>query len=597
VVNRLIILSENTPLYGEGVLLDYQYELSNIPGWVRKDVRDIVYVKENEWLDELDAWHKKLSQQASKLTKWWNLLPGSRLIVTKSANNFELKPILFSLAVIDFYSNSDNEIFWIKGVPKEVKKYLFEWSKQVGGVEIDDRNIESNFDLRDTEFFGLLSFLSVLFKQTLYIVRKVSFAKKSPVVPADVIVNSMLLDQNLIHSKGDHFFGHMIDDIEKESEKKIIWFYSDMPDNIQSCKTELNKINRTSIFIHDCFKLSDLWFAVQEVFKTRSLMKNELLNVPPLKISGLEFYEFTFDFVNNLVWNKSPFVELIVYCQIVRVIEESGAKVIIYPYEEKTMEHALLLAASSSPTMIKTIGFAHASYTKGYLYFRRCSGWSQPVPKFIASTGKIACDKFKNHGVPEKQLIVIGSPRSNTYSLPNKNKIYQKNKQVLVLIGHGYELQLFANWLEIIPNLFNGYNLIIRRYPYAWTKEQDLAELRMRSAGVMFNCEDGELISQIDKSHLVLFVSTSAGIEAIIRGCLAIQVSLGNIVSTNHFGETISSDYITYCNTVHELSVKLKEVSSMTQIQYNYYVKKQQEIALELYSNVDLTCINKLFDL
>ena len=76
---RRIVLSTELPQGGGGILCHYENEPVSVRGGVPSDIREIVSINEEQWLSELEVWHRDLCELGINTTKWWPLLAASRL--------------------------------------------------------------------------------------------------------------------------------------------------------------------------------------------------------------------------------------------------------------------------------------------------------------------------------------------------------------------------------------------------------------------------------------------------------------------------------------------------------------------------------------
>ncbi len=592
----IISFSDEIPCDGAGTLIHYDYEPIIAEGWLNCDVREIVHLYEDFWLSEIDNWHRELSEKAVGLTRWWWITPGSRLILWKTNSAFSLKPVLFTLAIIKLCEHRPSERIWIVGAPDEVVVYLSDFAIQKNTIQIEDfrpKNLNSNIAYK----------LSNFLKPWLKLARWLAFSlfhslfsfKIKRIKPARLIVDSLVLDANLIKTIGDHFFGHLLDNIPGLASEDVIWKYEDHSVNFPDLKEKLIDVGRRANFKTNLFCWTDIWFALSTSFSVnRALTK--LVDAPPvLRIGDIVISSFSHYFISNLVIGNFPLSELILYKQCSKLILESGASAIIYPYEEKPTERAILLAVQDNAPQLKTIAFAHAAYSKGHLYIRRGKRGEPPRPDILAVTGSMARDQFQRFGVSLEEIIVIGSPRYHTVPL-YKHSRPKLRKQILFICGLGFEMRIFATLLVANPGLLDGYDLVIRRSYHSWVEEQDAAEDRMRAAGVVYRCESGDLAAQIDDSDIVLFEATTAGFEAVLRGKLAIRLNLSDIITTCHFNGCDGSDVIKYCQNLKELKSELDRTALLTPVQYGIALQRQRKLVERLYSPIDQAALAVLFE-
>lgn len=588
-----IVLSNDLPREGSGILVHYEHQPVKVTGWAYRDVREVVSLNEDQWLSGIEEWHRGLSERAMSLTRWWPLLHGSRLILWRSITPFELKPILFTLAVIELSNRQPVETVWIVGAPDEVAGYLTDWAAQGKSVLIERRGTKA-IQRGRARFVEVFRFWLKLAKQVASIASRCAFHTRTQIEPATVIVNSLVLNPELLRTKGDHFFGQMIDRIDGLSDKNTIWIYPEMGLANQETKSELAAIKRRAYFMPDLFRWPDLWFALRTAFDIRNALKPLLASHAPLHAGDLVSPNFSVNFISSQVAQSPSIFELVLYRQWERILKKSGVGTIVYPYEEKPLERAMLLAVRDFAPGVRTIGFAHAAYSKAHLYLRRGCHGEPPRPDIVAVTGEIARRFFEKIGVPPDQIVAIGSPRHYSEKCVEPALGTKQRKQLLLLIGHGFELRIFASMAESKPGLFDKYDLVIRRYPYAWIGEQNAAEVRMRAAGIVYRSEAGDLLKQIDESDIVLFESTSAGMEASLRGKLVIRLNLSDIVSTNHFYGDGNHDEIAYCRDIDELGEKLEYIASLTPSQYAMIIQRQRNLVANLYSPINQVAVSAL---
>ena len=282
-----------------------------------------------------------------------------------------------------------------------------------------------------------------------------------------------------------------------------------------------------------------------------------------------------------------------IYKQFLRVLKTSNAEKLIYPYEEKPIERAMLLAVQDSKLPVETIAFAHAAYSKGHMYLKRASIGDPPHPNIIAVSGEAYKDRFIKAGVPQEQVVITGSPRyyQNTNAIQENKKRYNK---ILLICGLGFELRIVAAYLEKNKNILADYEFSVRRCPHSWVKEQDNAEKKLQDAGIKYTCENGDLFEQISNSDIVLFESTSAGMEAVLRGKIVIRLKLYDVISTQHFSGQSGKKEIKYCNSLEELKLELDEIIFLSPEQYKAKNLRQSELVKHLYSPVDPVTMNNL---
>jgi hypothetical protein len=310
-------------------------------------------------------------------------------------------------------------------------------------------------------------------------------------------------------------------------------------------------------------------------------------------IGNLEINSFENKFKLNMIINTSIFLELIHYQAWQNILTRLEPEALIYPYEEKTTERAMLLAIQTKKSDVVSVGFAHAAYSKGHLYLRNFKNRSIPKPNYIALTGEVAKNFFLKLGYPEKKLVIIGSPRYKEVEINNVDRAKKYKNKILFIIGYGFEMLNFATMLSNKITMLEDYELFIRRYPHGWFKEQDLAEKKLKEYGVKYSITKGLLADEIINSDIILYDSTSAGIESSLYGKITIQINLSEILDTKHF---IDNGLIK-CNNIEELIIRLENIRKNNNKSYQLYADQQREICKNLYSPINMNNIKSILSI
>jgi len=588
-----IIFSNKLPQDGEGIVIHYEYATIKVKDWISYDVRNVVSKFEDDWLVNIESWHRRISDQATKLTKWWWLYQGSRLIVWQTVSSFSLKPILFSLAIIEISNQNPKKNIYVLAANEELITYICEWADRYNKRIVESSKTINKFN----SFFinlkqnGLL--LLNIFKKTLFYILIILLQKRQKVEETSVLVHSSIISNQLLDSNGDHYFGTMLDKIKSLGKKDVTWLYNDLRINKKLAYTKLDKLNRQAYFNTDLFRLSDVLFGLYEGIKSYIPLKKLIKIENMLEFDSMQFSEFPKIYIRKLVLSSIPIYELMLYRQFSRLLNVTKATRLIYPYEEKPIERAMLLAVKDSNISIKTIAFAHGGYSKGHLYIKRECKNEPPRADLIAVTGDAQNERFHQLGIPKDQLVIVGSPRyvENEMDFSNNKENFNR---ILLICGFGFELRIFASFLVENRNILNGYKLTVRRSPHSWVKEQDDAEKMLRDAGIEYNVESKNLFDQIDESDIVFFESTTAALIAVLRGKLAVRLNLNDIISTQHFYGKFSNGEFKYRKELKDLKLILDEFCSLTRSEYIKRNKEQRETIKHLYSPIDSSAVNKL---
>ncbi len=572
-----IKFSKKLPTHGIGILCNYNYDSFEISGWENFDLRRIIKEKESEWLDELDIWHLNLSNAAIKLTKWWPLSAGSRMHIWSNGTKLSFKSLFYALAINELKKRNPNKVIMVVGAPKIVENYFEKF----------------NLDKKNLSIFENIIFSLKIFKKFLYLLVLSVLTTKSKISKVDILITTMNLNIDNFQKTGDHFFGKIFLDIESNSDKKLAWLYSDLELGNNNQKKILNEINNNIYFLVNFLKLSILIKSFRTAIHVRKEFKKLIQNEFNLYIRKLNLGIFEYQYINNLIINYPIFDELVHYEIWTQILKNMSPNFIVYPYEEKTMERAMQLAILDNGNKILSIGFAHAAYSKGHLYLRGFWNETIPKPSLIAVTGPIAKDLFIKLGYPSERLTIIGSPRYRSY-LESTSTYTTGSKKILLLIGHGFELMNFSKLLTKQKGVFSEYQLSIRRYPFGWKKEQDEAEKRLNELEINYIIADGVLSEEINKVDIVIFDSTSAGIEAVLGGKIVVQLDLAETLESDQFNGLRIGDMFNKCKNIDDLISILNYIFLQNPDEYKRLAHDQRQICEKLFAPIEQDKLYKL---
>ena len=94
-------------------------------------------------------------------------------------------------------------------------------------------------------------------------------------------------------------------------------------------------------------------------------------------------------------------------------------------------------------------------------------------------------------------------------SLPDKPASISSNIKILLTSGLWHELLILSNYLDDYPELFDGCELWIRKYPFAWLKNQNQAIEKISKNVKNIKIAEASLSKQFEWSDVVIFCSTS----------------------------------------------------------------------------------------
>jgi hypothetical protein len=266
---------------------------------------------------------------------------------------------------------------------------------------------------------------------------------------------------------------------------------------------------------------------------------------------------------------------------------------LIFPYEEKTFERAVLSGIKDQQNINKLKTFAVCINPQHHLasFLKTFKGLNIP-----RSYRYLYCGKFY-------RTYFNKLDRENILSLNNKDcigsakshiqytKINIKNKSILLLLSHIDELKEIIFYLQTEKKLTN-FKFILRPYPHAPTT-YEIKNLINNSNINNILISNDKLINDIKKCGFVVFSGTSAGIECINLGRIGIWCNLSNVGINPLFDHV---EFFFPSLNSKQFYKNLNLVYKMNNSAYKKKLKFQQKICQKIYSRINIKLINKYFN-
>lgn len=575
------------PEFCQGVYIDYFDKDYGLFECRRIDLKHRLSLRQEDFFSSIEKWHTELCIRGACQFKWWWLLPASRLILWHPP---VWKPLVFALAMTEeLESFSGNEVY-VTGCPEETAVYLQEFC---AAIKVVDKRKKCQRALPGS-LRGSLASLKYLFDVLVFILLH---RKRQPIIEGSspIIIWTYLLSPGAESATTkDHFFGDMF----KPGDFKypVHWVcHGSLRNNSGECSPVYTDGDRS--LIYNWIGISE-WCSLVRFYFFEWCFNRTPIVVPEFVLNGHASKSFAKNFASELIGRTAPLAEMTALLGLKRILRESSPRALIYPYEEKCMERALLMAVEETKKTTLTVGFAHAVYNKGLMYLRRRNeiGSTPPMPDRLLTTGT-ALKKWLVDWAKwdEKRVLIGGSPRWHNTIGRNAEVVLQgRPLRILILIGQDYEATELSNQFEKLPSAFDTFEVIIRPYPYSWGDGQDKAFSKIKTTNRHIRVDGGSLDEQIAWCDVAVYCSTSAGIETMLSGRLTIYLDLNQIFSLSPIDEKIQSKALWKCQNISELNKSLYVVNQMTEDQYTDIVGHQCNAANQLFQKIDYSVLNEL---
>lgn len=595
-----IVCTNSVPTAGSGFFVHAEYLATAPAAWQRLDLRPTIREHEDRWLDQIQSWHGEVNRCALGVTSWWWLTATSRLITW-------LPPVfdhlIIALAIIEVCRAREIDTIHLVQLPAGVLAFLRELKP---GVAIDDQSAATpatspSASPGTSASAGPSRFAKIVTQLSNVVTRR---RPELPDPICDLLICSLVLNTQVLREVGDHFFGRAFDPASSatnESPLKVIWLY---PLGIKDVnkRAEIMRIpapqGRQVLIPDDFLTAGDLLRTALAVAGLLASIGRIERALPTLTIDGMQSRLMGRVFLRRLLREQLPYNEIKFYYALRRVLSVVKPKGLLYPYEEKGLERGLLRACEETRPEMKTIGFAHAVAHNGHRYFQTgLHGDVTPIgPDYLLSTGPGASSWLvRRAGKDPSRLRVFGSPRfREPLPLPAGLGEAGHTLKVLFIVSAHYEIGRLAEFVEKVPHLLDGCHLKARLYPFERLAEQMHGVERLRSVGALVDVDSAPLIGQLEWADVVLFCSTSAGIEAMLAGRYTAYVDLNEVFTLDVLQDKGDLSAVGRCQSADEISNTLERVRQMNSEQYAVAVQRQIEFARTIYAKPDLKRLNEI---
>lgn len=556
----------------------------------RIDLKPRLSSRQEDFFSSIEKWHTELCIIGARQFKWWWLLPASRLILWHPP---VWKPLVFALAMAEELEDfSGNEVY-VTGCPEETAVYLQEFC---AAIKVVDKRKKRQRVL-PSSLRGSLVSLKYLFDVLVFILLH---RKRQPIIkgPSPIIIWTYLLSPGAESATTkDHFFGDMF----KPGDFKypVHWVcHGSLRNNSGECSPVYTDRDRS--LIYDWIGISE-WCSLVRFYIFEWCFNRTPIVVPEFVLNGHASKSFAKNFASELIEHTAPLVEMTALLGLKRILRESSPRALVYPYEEKCVERALLMAVKETKKTTLTVGFAHAVYNKGLMYLRRRNeiGATPPMPDRLLAIGTALKKWLVDWAEWEaKRILIAGSPRwHNAIGRDVVGVLRGRPLRILILIGQGYEAIELSNQIERCPSAFGICEVVIRPYPYSWADEQEKAYAKIKKINKNIHINGGALDEQISCCDVAVYCSTTAGVESMLSGCLTVYLDLNHIFELSPIDDKIQSDILWKCRTLSELNKLLGSISQMTENQYTDIVKRQCGVANQIFQEIDYDVLNEFLKL
>ena len=208
----------------------------------------------------------------------------------------------------------------------------------------------------------------------------------------------------------------------------------------------------------------------------------------------------------------------------------------MYPYENRAWERMLIRGIRDASPSTRIVGYQHASVTLSHTNF--ILGQEEPpivpLPDAIVTTGPLVKEWLEREGNYPPGILKTGCALRQS-SLNGTVQTRNKSDQITnVLVVLATSLDEYVNTLVFLEKAIsglNGYDVRIR--PHPTIPLESALKVAPLSHTEFYSPSTGSLMEALQWAEVVIYASSTVGMEAVSLGIPAIYLDLGNFLDTD----------------------------------------------------------------
>ncbi len=229
------------------------------------------------------------------------------------------------------------------------------------------------------------------------------------------------------------------------------------------------------------------------------------------------------------------FVNLLSYYSTKSFLKKVRFNKLFYPFENRPWERMMLYAIRESGKNIQTVGYQHSAISLRHLNYMLGKDERNilPLPGRIIASGMVTKEIMQDMGNFPAEILKVGCAlrQEGLSDLGSSNNRHRKISNLLVILASSLDehIQTLAFLNSAFSNRQNDYKICIRPHPMI-----SFEEAKRLTPSVNFNFSEDRnksIHESLRGADIVLYNSSTAGLEAIALGIPVIYINLGDFIN------------------------------------------------------------------
>lgn len=282
------------------------------------------------------------------------------------------------------------------------------------------------------------------------------------------------------------------------------------------------------------------------------------------------------------------FVNLLSYYSTKSFFKKVRFNKLFYPFENRPWERMMLYAIRESRKNIKAVGYQHSAISLRHLNYMLGKDEHNilPLPDRIIASGMVTKEIMQGMGNFPAEVLKVGCAlRQQGLSDLSSNNRCRKISNILVILASSLDehIQTLTFLNSAFSNRQNDYKICIRPHP---TISFEKAKRLTPSLNFNFTEDKNKSIYEsLKDADIVLYNSSTAGLEAIALGIPVIYINLGDFINPDPLFNF--SDFKWSAYRPNSLIGIIKSVEEIPSDRFSVLQNKAKEYALKYFYPVN----------
>lgn len=257
--------------------------------------------------------------------------------------------------------------------------------------------------------------------------------------------------------------------------------------------------------------------------------------VAPVEFDGTDVEILVGSAVKEARRSGDYFLNLLMYYCGRSMGQSLNVEKCLYPFENRSWEKSLVRGLRESSGRSTIVGYQHASVSPIHANFflGESEASATPLPDQILTTGKVVQEWLEKEGnYPQGLFKTACALRQNNLGI-NPAKL-RRSEATRVLVALATSFTEHVNTVLFVERGLgntNEFELRIRPHP-AFSLDQVVASAPMKNRD-FFHHSPGSLADDMEWADMVLYATSTVGLEAVSLGIPAVRLDLGEFLDTD----------------------------------------------------------------